>query len=1189
MNSAVERILEGNFNKDNHTLDFSTPVIELYIAEGEIYEGSFVIYGPSDVYVEGSVSSGQLRMTCPVQNFSGSESDIPFVFDSVGMSEGDEFKGDFRIISNQGEYLIPFCIKIGTENVDTSLGDIRNLFHFTNLAKTNYQEAVSLFHSRDFEKILQGSDRPYLGAYRALSQGPDDEQNLEEFLLQIKKKQPAEFLIEDLNVKIDSIMGPTEKNLVITRNGWGYSHLNISTDAAFISLGKNQLFDEDFIGNCARVVYSIDDELLHDGKNYGRIFIRNAYNDITVNVCVSKNVSLRKAIDSRKAQKHRIVDLMHYFEAFRARKISATTWMQETNSIVDALLEADKDNVAYQLMHVQLLLTAERYNEAKWILEQCEVQATSSDDATLYCYYYYLTTLINRSEQDTQRVSAMISHVYSQNMDNWRVAWLLLYLSGDYAKNPLKRWDFLNTQFRMGSSSPVILVEAYQVLINNPTVMSAITPFELAVMKYMAKKEILTPDIIEQFMYLMSRQKIHNKNYFSLLKACYRVLPNEDVLKAICTLLINTSDTSEEAFTWYQKAIEKELKITKLYEYYMMSIDMEAIVEIPKIVLMYFAFDSSLDALHNSFLYSYVYRNKALIPDLYESYKENIERFMVFELLKGNNNKYLSYLYQNMISEGMITEDVAKGLCAALFVHEIRFARKNIVSVTINYDSLTEKYTYPVNKSTIYVPLYGTNYQIMAEDSEGNRFTRDEEFTVNRLIIPDRLLSLIRTYASDNVLFDLAVCEHGSTMYSVSNANVENMRTISQSDIVRAPIRKAITVSLLNFYYDEDMMEELDTLLESLTLSDIDSSSVTSVIKTMVVRGMYEKAYEWICLCGGDNIEPKIISRLCSRLLSETDNDSEIDENIMTPLIFRAFQGGKHDENLVAYLVKHFSATSREMKEVWKVAKDYEMPVDDFEEKILNQLLYTNAFVGGIPAIFESFAQKNLRSRLVKAFVAQNCYDYFVAQKLIDSVYVDILQKMIDDEQVIPLVCKLAYTRYYADEAKNLSEKTSRTVLVFLREILADDMVFPYFKEYAKSVTFMHRFLDKTMIEYRLSPGKTATIHYMIEKNGQTASEYQKEEMLNIYEGICVKSFVLFFGERLQYYIIEHDGENDNLTESATFARNDMDEHESNSRYGMINDIAIARTLGDYGTMEDLISEYHKYEYLVRTNFTVKQ
>lgn len=1190
MQSVVERILEGNFNKDTHTLDFSTPVIELNINAGDVYEGSFTIFGPRDVMTEGRVSSTRLRMKCLVDNFAGSEVEVPFSFDSNGMSMGDTFKGEFRIISNQGEYMVPYDITIGNENLDTSLGNIKNLFHFTNLARTNWEEAVDLFHSRDFEAILNGSDKMHMGSYQVLVNGPNRQQNLEEFLLQIKKKQPADFIIEEPNVRIDNVLGELQKYIIINRNGWGYSELDIECNDEFIVLSKTHIGDEDFIGNCARIPYSIVEEKLHEGRNYSRIVLRNAYNEINITVCVIMHPINRRTADFSRTTKHHMVNLMNYYEAFRCRKISSATWMQETSKIVDELLEIDKDNVYYQLMHAQILVTAERYNEARWILEQTEPLIATTSDDTLYCYYYYLTTLVNRSEANTDRVVALVSHIYSKDMTNWRVGWLLMYLSEEYARSTQKRWEFLSEQFRFGSRSPVTYVEAFQILQNNPTVLGTLGDFELQVLRYMARKEILTPDVIEQFIYLFGRSRVYKKSMLGLLISCYKVLPNNDVLQAICILLINLGLTTPKAFEWYAKAIEAELKITKLYEYYIMSIDMDAIIEIPKMVLMYFAFDSSLDTLHNSFLYAYVYRNKIEYPELYENYKSTIERFVAFEIQKGNNNQFLAYLYKNIITESMITPEVASGLVKAIFVHKITFTRKNIVELLVKYDNLTEVYSYPIKDNHVYIPLYGSNYHIVLFDDEDNSFTRDTEYEIERLMMPDKLSGYIADYIEDDILFDLWMCEHGKDLYPVSRTNAPSMRRIADSMIVMPKIKKEIKLRLARFYYEEDMMEELDTLLSEITIGEVSSSAFAEIVHSMVIRGMYEKAYEWICACSGENIEAKTISRLCTRMLSLDEyRTSEMEDPNMSALCYRAFVGGKYDDASLKYFVEFFTGTCREMKEIWKAAKEYGVDTTKLEVRLLTQMLYSNAYVAGITGIIENYNKKVPNTNLVLAVLSQFAFDYFVLDKLLDENLLNILQEYIDNNCTLPLVCKLAYTKYYSEYVNDLPEKISRTLVVYLRQIMAQGMYFPYFKEYATTFTFMHRFLDKTIVEYRGNDGSRATIHYMMEKNGKAETEYLKEEMKDMFHGIFVKMFVLFFGEQMQYYIVENKGEDEMLNESGSFSRNDMDEHESNSKYSMINDIAIARTLGDYSTLDKLLREYYQYEYLCSKIFKISE
>ena len=1186
MQSVISRILNDNFNKGDHSLDFSHPVLELSCARNEIIEGTFHIYGPKNEPAEGYVSSNRLRMKCPVTEFSGSDSEIPYIFDSTGMDEGDSQKGEFRVISNHGEYLIPYSVTVRTSNVDTSLGDIKNLFHFTNLARSNYDEACDLFYSDDFETILNGADRLYLSVYRALKDSPDKEQALEEFLLRIKKKQSPEFMVDEPNIRIDTVLGSLERKVMITKNGWGYSHLKVSATDDFILPEKDLIEDPDYMGNCAFVNYRIVEENLHEGKNYGQIILSNAYNDIHINICVIKHPMNRMVKDISRSEKHSLISLMQYYEAFRCRKISSKTWMEESGKIVEALKDIDKDNAFYELMHVQLLITQERFNEARWSLEMFEDLANNTEDDTLYCYYNYLLTLVERSDENTARVAHEVEQLFERDKSNWKVGWLLLYLSEDYARYPEKRWAFLKELYRLGTTSPVIYVEAFALLLNNPTLLTELSSFELSVLRYMARKEILTPDIIEQFLTLFDRSRIYKQSFIPLFKECYKTLPNNDVLKSFCTLMINLGITDQEAFKWYEKAINEGLKITKLYEYYMMSLDMEAIIEIPKIVLMYFAFDSSLDEIHNSYLYSYIYRNKAVMKDIYESYRQTIERFVSFRILKGSNNRYLSYLYRNMITESMVTPELAGGLFNVIFTNRILLKRKDIVSVSVRYENIVTPYNYEVRGQEIYIPIVGSNYQLLLKDREGNSYVCEEEYEIERLMVPDKIASYLLTVLTDEIRLDLWECERGNSFNQISMGNAPSMRRLSESEVIDKNVRKALRLKLVRFYFDNDMMEELDTLLESFEYSELSGASFAEILRTLVSRGMYEKAYDFIALSGGDGVDAKTIMRLTTRVLLDRGTGVEEDVTLCT-LMNRAFLAGKYDEVLLQYLCRYLKGTSRELRELWKASKEKGLNTRELEERILTQFLFSNAYIASLSDIVESYDENNPESELTKAVLSQVCYDYFVLDEVLEDKYLDILGGFIENGDNIPIVIKLAYTRYYSERINDLSESVKRTLIAFLKDIIAKDMYFSYFKEYAKIFTFMHRFLDKTFVEYRTKEGKNISIHYMMEETLGAGNEYLKEDMKEMYHGIFVKMFVLFFGERMQYYIVEH-GQEDELTESGTLTRNDMDEKESASKYGLINDIAISRTLGDYGTMGKLLDEYYRYGYLLRTLFKSK-
>lgn len=1184
MQDAVERILEGKFNSDAHSLDFSSPVMELTLKENESLEGSFFIYGPEGGVTEGTVSSSRLRMRCLVDHFSGQQEEIPYSFDASGMMAGETLKGEFRIISNQGEYYIPYTVKVEEGTLQSELGSIKNLFHFANLARTNWEEAVKLFYSKDFLRVFGGSDRQYLPVYRGLVSGERKQQNVEEFLLEIKKKQKVEFIPEETEIRIENPVGVVENRIVINRNGWGYSELLIEKDGDFLILEKEMIRDEDFLGNCYRLPFYVDSERLHAGRNYGLFRIYNPYVSFTIQILAINKPVATKIVQIRRQKKHTIMEMMQYYEAFRTRKIGAASWMKETDRLVNRLIEIDDRDVAARLFQVQLLITQERYNEAQWLLEQADIMMTGNFDPAIYSYYLYLTTLIDRREIYIDEVAEQVERIFTQNPDDWRIAWLLLYLSGDYVRSPSKRWIVLEEQFKQGCSSPVLYIEAWNLIAANPTLLMRLNEFELQVLSYAVRRELLTPEVIEQIVYLAGKQRAYLRRLFLILKSCYTVVPSGEVLQVICTLLIKGNRTDKEAFVWYEKGVEKELRITRLYEYYMMSFPLKEKRPIPKIVLMYFAFDSNLDSLHNAFLYAYVHKNKAEYPELYESYREQIERFVVFQMLKGRNNLYLAYLYKNIITPVMITPETAKGLTDALFVHRILLKRSDIRRIILVYEKECSEVTFPVNGQEAYIPVYGSDCRVLLDDRLGNRYCREEEYTLERLLMPDKLAAMLAPYGGDCVHFDLWLCERGRELAGVSEENEECMKRIAGSEQVKEEVRKEVRMKLIHYYYDQDKMRELDDYLTELLPEQVEGSCFAELVRIMVIRGMYDKAYEWIRLRGGEGIEAKIIVRLCSRLLSL---EGMVQDDVMTVLAFMAFKAGKYDENLLNYLCRFFRGTCREMRDVFKAAEGFGVDTYEISERILIQMLYTGAHVGEKIEIFKRYVSGGAKASVEMAFLAQSSYDYFVRDKVTDLYILEDMQRAMERQEEIPFVCKLAYTKYYAENRKLIDETVSDWLILFLREILERECYFPYFKEFSGSIAFMRQFADKTMVEYRVKEGSRAVIHYLIEREDRQDGEYEyeKEEMRDMFHGVCVKQFILFFGERLQYYITEADGEKEQLTVSGTLSRNETGAEQKECKYQLINDIATGRNLHDYVTMEKLLNEYFEQDYVVNEFF----
>lgn len=150
MQDIIGQILEGSFDYGKESLDFSCSKLELSVKKGGQYEGSFRIRGPEGMLTNGMVISSDQRMECITQEFSGTDEEIAYRFHGEKLEEGDVVKGCFSIVSNRGEYYLPFVAVTEYTVLESMEGRIKNLFHFANLAKSNWQEAVSLYYSPEF-------------------------------------------------------------------------------------------------------------------------------------------------------------------------------------------------------------------------------------------------------------------------------------------------------------------------------------------------------------------------------------------------------------------------------------------------------------------------------------------------------------------------------------------------------------------------------------------------------------------------------------------------------------------------------------------------------------------------------------------------------------------------------------------------------------------------------------------------------------------------------------------------------------------------------------------------------------------------------------------------------------------------------------------------------------------------------
>ena len=1207
----------GDTRDQMHHLEFSCRSIEIDTTPGERVEGSFIIYA-TDRYAEGSICSSDTRVRLIVAEFSGQESVVQYYFEGAAAEVGNFIKGEFAVISNYGEYTIPFRINVQKPLLECSLGTLKNLFHFTNLAQANWEEAVELFYSPDFPTIIHKNDRNAYMAYAGLSRYSENRQNIEEFLIEVNKKTPIIYSFDIEGFLLEDVQDSISRTIQITRSGWGYTRLNVRMEGDFLHIPSELLTGDAFVDNICDFMFDIDASLLHKGVNSGCLVFYDVCNEYRVPVDILMEEEPEKRHKERKEQQS-LLNIVKLYIEMKFGKITKEQQVERMEEELETLREIDEDGVTVRLHRTQLLIMKERFNEAKWYLDNLEPQMSGAvASPVLRSYYLYLTTLFNRDEDHIQAVTDEIETMRANNPSNWWIAWFSLQLNENYNRNNEARWRFLEELFKGGCSSPVIFCDAVLLLREVPTYLLKLDAFEENVLWNGARHHMLKPELIEQLQYLAARKKEYSPLLYRTLCEIYRTYKSPQTVAAICAQLISGDKKGPEYFDWYALGVEHSVRVTKLYEYYMMSLELDKYgnikdksLEIPRMVLMYFAYQSALDYELTAFLYAYVLKNAGKYPDLEQSYRVAMERFVIDRIKAGQINENLAYLYQKLLTPRMVAEDMVYAFAPLLFMHRIYVDNPRIKTVVIVHEKVNGESSYPVSDNVCMISIYGSEYKLFLQDEMGNRFTKSIACENKQLMQPDAMLPYVSDWMQGRLSFDIYLCEVDKNYITITPDNVRRFKNLAESPQVIESFKKEIRTKLLRFYYDNDMIGELDTFLEDVEADEMESQERAEFIRYMISRGMFEKAYSWLRRFGLYGVDPKSLARLVSKRIITREYEYE---EFLVDVAYYIYSNMKYDENILRYLMLYYQGKTSALRNLWKSAVELDLDTCSIMHKILRQISYTGAVVQEKDEILLDYAAcEGHDEALVQTLLRSVAYEYFVHEAVVWPAVFDKLYQEYAPDGFGDRACELAILKFASENPEYLETIPHETLNAMVKKLLKEDRYFPFYAELAGVVPELHYFENTFFVEYRTLPESRVRIHFAYgdfanehfdlrtEEEKQSAAlsdttRYEVQEMREMYDGIYVSVFRLFHGEALQYYITEmcvteDDMVQECITQSDTIFGDTQGEGgkraAAEGRFGILNDIMVSIAMKDEITAEQMTEEYLYQDFCARELFRV--
>lgn len=747
LKNKIKRFAKGDFHIPQPDIIFPETRIVMRVGEGEKYRGSFSLQNQGEGTIRGLVYPSSYRVVCDEQGFDGNPVNIYYTYDGTGLVPGHVEHGKFTIVCNGGEYDIEFTAIIEKPYVMTHYGKIQSLEDFKKLSFRDAAEAVKLFRSRDFYEILKYEDKRIQALYDNMRRWELDQHALEEFLVGCKQKEKIFLTLEEESRAFISLTEARKETFTIKKNTWGYLEIDVRTEGDFLYVEHTRITTEEFIGNSYRLEYFITVENLHRGSNFGRIILETPYETLTYEIVVEKDIVRG---EERRANDREFAGIIRNYLKYESGATDLNTWVEDALKRITHLEEADPKNETYLLVHAHICLLSGGQEEAKQLLESYNYNRFAiGKDVELSSYYLYLTTLLSNDSAGQRRVAEELSRSFVKHLDSWRILCMLVEVDSEY-KIYSERLRALEKQFYEDRSHSIwFYLQAFRCFREKSSSLKKLGMFEVRVLLFAVKHRLMTRELALYTANHASQMKVFDRHLYDVLVQSYGMYKESMILTAICTLLIKGNCVESVYFKWYQKAVESELKIAQLYEYYMAAVIPERFNKaLPRSVYLYFMHGNTLNYQKCAFLYANLITYEDETSEIYAHYRDEMEAFAWNQLDRRNVDNQLRIIYKRFISESQMNTERIKALYDICHAYQITTKVPNMkyIHVIAEDGTVTQKAPYTENGARVF--LYSKTDRLVWEARDGRHYTDSIPYESRRLFYELRYMDMCRKYLS---------------------------------------------------------------------------------------------------------------------------------------------------------------------------------------------------------------------------------------------------------------------------------------------------------------------------------------------------------------------------------------------------------------------------------------------------------
>ena len=1210
-------------------LIFSTEELNMTVDEGRMADGFITVRHDQGRSFEGVVHAGGICMECPQPRFGSGSGSFSWRFTARNLKEGDRVNGFFRIISNQGEYKIPYHVLVrrpGKEEEEPA-GDQPD--SFLDLARVDWYRAAELFRSPDFEKTL--TDPHHRALWRGLVRSSSADSALEQFLTRALGKAPVSFEADSKSLDAQLLgRGYTVRQrqadyaLKVRRSGWGHTRLRVSVSGDFISVPRTLYEGNAFTENELTILVTVHIARLHAGSNYGEILLTWGGGEIKIPVNI--RYSCRREGDSSPRREIRscLFMLTDNWQDYACGRIGREEWRRETRRLLDRLSLYDRDGSLARLMNIHLMIDEGRLRDAaddlagmrrymagipRGTFQEMSFQQYRYESDELYCYRLYLTGLCYDDEYMEGRIFRVLRERYAKSRSNWRIAWFYMQMEPEYAEESTAKWEFLRRQYARGSRTPVLYMEAWRMIRNNPAIVHERDSYLLRnrqdgsyllqILLYAVRRGIMTEEVMKEVLILVDNSKGWSRAIWRILTLAFELESlepmREEILQRICLLLIREENASPGVHVWYARALEAGIRLRGLEEAFIYSCPGSGDETIPDFILEDLEFCHTMTADIRAFVYRKLYEKR---EELHESYLMNLAKIRSFlqdQVRKGRAGKDLLILYRAALTDKSLGLGDIRALVPFVYAAVIRAGQSVSDTLIIVNDHTLNEQAASCSGGLSCMPVYGSDNVILVADRKGIRTLVPESAVTgylegeedrNAFTPEEKEILWSAAPESRNVPFLLALMGIRDGQVQVGSREENLCLSLLSSRELTEECRDILLSGVLDYERERADLSRMQEILSACS-RQLERPVWRSRILDYMVLGKSREALAILLKRGSFGIRDDTLCRICE---SASEDFAQRRDPVLAELCFEAFKKGDRYPALLSYTASYFVGLSEELEEVRQAMEDAGLPCESLVRRLCEQLQFSGSVSPSFEKLAASCAALPDARSLLPPLLIPLCRSIFLEEREAGTDLMDLIMfcgELIREDDPSWDACRLVWLRQMAGAA-GMSQEEKDAAAAYVKSLLDRRILFPFFMHYREADSRLDAWKHHTFITCRPSGGGQGdflTLHPRFPSGGGKHPGFEDRVIMHrMFEGYYVCALPLFTGEEVDYYITD-DPSGQHVVEKGKAARKTVVPCEEEDRFTALDRAMTAREQGQTEAVISLLEQYYKNERIAEALF----